>query len=181
MCRVPCLYIVMMFRSRHELREMRLLELTLEADYERNKLLAENADTREQKELMSKAEEAHDAALAEYEALREKLPTALRKLTAGYELRCFGFEIFECMRKIALGTWSHLTFYIRNTRALLYLILCLVVVAVGLPVFFRAGSPGQLVLGLLTCVGELPFELTPSETLFVLADVSCSIFSARSS
>jgi len=115
----------MMFRSRHELREMRLLELTLEADYERNKLLAEDADTREQKvELMSKAEEAHDTALEEYEALREKLPTALRKLTAGYELRCFGFEIFECVRKVAL---------------------------VGLPVCFTAGSPGQLVLGLLTC------------------------------
>eukprot|EP00966_Prymnesium_polylepis_P269554 6227006-Prymnesium_polylepis.8 len=106
-----------MFRSRHELREMRLLELTLEADYERNKLLAEDADTREQKvELMSKAEEAHDTALEEYEALREKLPTALRKLTAGYELRCFGFEIFECVRKVALGAWCRLsTFHPRFT------------------------------------------------------------------
>ena len=100
---------MMMFRSRHELREMRLLELTLETDYERHKLLAKDADTKEQKmELMSKAEEAHDAALEEYEALREKLPTALRKLTAGYELRCFGFEIFECVRKVALGAWCRL-------------------------------------------------------------------------
>ena len=43
---------------------------------------AEEADR-----LMCKAEAEHDAALEENEALRDKLPTTLRKLTAGYELR----------------------------------------------------------------------------------------------
>ena len=41
-----------------------------------------------------------------------------------YELRCFWWEIFECIRKLSL---------------------------VGLPVFFEPGSTGQLMFGLLIC------------------------------
>lgn len=59
-----------------------------------------------------------------YQSLRSELPTTLRKLTAGYELRTFWFEIFECLRKVLL---------------------------VGLPVFFPSGEPSQLILGLVIC------------------------------
>jgi len=52
------------------------------------------------------------------------LPSYVRKLIGGYERRTYWFEIFECLRKVML---------------------------VGLPVFFKPGSTGQLTLGLLIC------------------------------
>ena len=55
---------------------------------------------------------------------RERLPAAVRKLTDGYELRCYWFEVFECGRKLAL---------------------------VGLPVFLPIGSAAQLICGLMVC------------------------------
>ena len=36
------------------------------------------------------------------EALTEQMPSTVQKLVAGYELRCYWFEIFECWRKLAL-------------------------------------------------------------------------------
>ena len=36
------------------------------------------------------------------EKLKEKLDPISVKLTAGYEMRCYWFEIFECLRKIVL-------------------------------------------------------------------------------
>eukprot|EP00964_Phaeocystis_antarctica_P154288 scaffold122918_cov96-Phaeocystis_antarctica.AAC.1 len=48
----------------------------------------------------------------------------LPKLTGGYEMRVYWFEIFECVRKICL---------------------------VGLPVFVEPGSSTQLIVGLLIC------------------------------
>ena len=55
---------------------------------------------------------------------RVTLPSYVRKLIGGYERRTYWFEIFECLRKVML---------------------------VGLPVFFKPGSTGQLTLGLLIC------------------------------
>ena len=48
----------------------------------------------------------------------------LAKLTGGYEMRAYWFEVFECARKICL---------------------------IGLPIFFEPGSAGQLIVGLLVC------------------------------
>ena len=56
--------------------------------------------------------------------LRKKLPSFVQKLTAGYQMRCYWFEIFECFRKILL---------------------------VGLPVFLPMGSAAQLTTGLIIC------------------------------
>jgi len=70
------------------------------------------------------ADVAHAAAEALNDELREELPTALRRLTAGYEMRTYWFEIFECLRKISL---------------------------VGFPVFFRSSSPQQRVYALMIC------------------------------
>ncbi len=54
----------------------------------------------------------------------EQLPGYFKKLIGPYELRVYWFEVFECIRKIAL---------------------------VGLPVFFMPGTLEQLILGLLIC------------------------------
>ena len=62
----------------------------------------------------------------------------MRKLTAGYEMRCCYFEVFECARKIML---------------------------VGVPVFFNVGSVEQLTLGIIVCFGSAMvfFQLAPYE------------------
>jgi len=52
------------------------------------------------------------------------LPLYFKKIIGPYELRCYWFEVFECIRKVCL---------------------------VGLPVWFRPGQPEQLVLGLIIC------------------------------
>jgi len=122
---VPVLYCVLLYRSRTELNDLRLMELAQESAFELAKLKVEIAASAEEADmLMREANAAHDAALEEYEALRDQLPTTLRKLTAGYELRTYWFEIFECARKMLL---------------------------IGLPVFVSPGSSEQLMIGLIIC------------------------------
>jgi hypothetical protein len=115
----------MFHRARHQLHEMRRIELTLETDFALAKLEAEAAATPEETdEMVRRAIEVHTASSEALEKLRGELPTTLRKLTAGYELRTYWFEIFECLRKITL---------------------------IGLPIFFPPGSPPQLIFGLIIC------------------------------
>jgi hypothetical protein len=122
---VPILYALMFHRARHQLHEMRRIELTLETDFALAKLEAEAEATPEKVDaLVRKAIEAREASGEALENLRGELPTTLRKLTAGYELRTYWFEIFECLRKITL---------------------------IGLPIFFPPGSPPQLIFGLIIC------------------------------
>ena len=63
---------------------------------------------------------------AAHESIRQKhLGTGgLAKLTGGYEMRAYWFEVFECARKICL---------------------------IGLPILFEPGSARQLIVGLLVC------------------------------
>lgn len=61
----------------------------------------------------------------EEEMLTGHLPDYVKKLILGYELRTYDFELFECLRKLAL---------------------------VCLPVFFQpSGSVSQLMFGLIIC------------------------------
>ncbi|KOO34597.1 mastigoneme-like protein [Chrysochromulina tobinii] len=122
---VPLFYGLMFHLERHQLQEMRHIELTRETDFALAKLEAEAAATPAEKDAMvRKAVEAHEATGKVLAKLRGELPTTQRKLTAGYELRMYWFEIFECVRKILL---------------------------IGLPIFFPAGSPAQLIFGLIIC------------------------------
>jgi len=122
---VPLFYAFTFFRGRHELQDLRRIELTLETDFKLAKLKAEAAATQEETdEMVRRAIEVHQASGEALRKMRDKLPSTLRKLTAGYELRTYWFEIFECLRKIAL---------------------------IGLPIFFPPGSPPQLIFGLIIC------------------------------
>jgi len=122
---VPLFYGLMFHLERHQLQEMRHIELTRETDFALAKLEAKAAATPEETDAMvRKAVEAHEATGKVLAKLRDELPTTQRKLTAGYELRMYWFEIFECVRKILL---------------------------IGLPIFFPAGSPAQLIFGLIIC------------------------------
>ena len=88
----------------------------------------------------------------EYHAIREKLPGNMAKLTGGYEMRCYWFEVFECVRKIFM---------------------------VGLPVFFNPGSVEQAVLGLVICfitfgmyTGLRPYVNKKDDTLSQVAQIA---------
>ena len=63
--------------------------------------------------------------------VRAALPSAVSKLLKGYELRVSWFEVFECVRKLAIAC---------------------------LPVFFQpSGSASQLLFGLMVCFGCFGF------------------------
>ena len=73
-----------MYRNRNELEELRILEMTIEAEYALAKLKAEGADSeQEAEEMMRNADAAYEEGHAVYGQLRSELPTDLRKLTAG--------------------------------------------------------------------------------------------------
>ncbi|KOO31212.1 protein serine threonine, partial [Chrysochromulina tobinii] len=98
---VPLFYGLLFHLERHQLQEMRRIELSRETDFALAKLEAEAAATPEETDAMvRKAMEAHEATGKVLAKLRGELPTTQRKLTAGYELRMYWFEIFECVRKI---------------------------------------------------------------------------------
>jgi len=81
--------------------------------------------------LMKKFPDTEDGAGAKLrEAAHQKIRKdklgkgGLPRLTGGYEMRVYWFEVFECVRKICL---------------------------VGLPIFLEQGSSAQLIVGLLVC------------------------------
>ena len=90
--------------------------------------------------------QARLAALYEEEAKeRDSLPRSIKKLTRGYEMRVWWFEIFECFRKLAIAC---------------------------VPIFFAAGSAEQLIFGLFVCfisfglyVSIDPYEDLGNDTL----------------
>jgi len=77
-----------------------------------------------------KSPETEDATGKLREAVHEKIRQknlgsgGLPRLTGGYEMRVYWFEVFECVRKICL---------------------------IGLPIFVDPGSSAQLIVGLLVC------------------------------
>lgn len=72
--------------------------------------------------LLSLHTDATDEKAVQQLARDGRLPEHVKKLIQGYELRVYWFEVFECLRKLAL---------------------------IGVPVFFDAGSFNQLAYGLI--------------------------------
>ena len=92
---VPALYAVILFRSRGQLKELRHMELIMDTELKVRLLkAAEAASEEETEELIETAHAYHVDASKELTRLRDELPPTLKKLTAGYEMRCFPFEIF---------------------------------------------------------------------------------------
>ena len=80
----------MLFRSRHELNELKLIELRQKHAYSLAKLQSQAADSEEEaKAVMQKANMANDADQALYDEQRAQLPTGLQRLTQGYEMRTY--------------------------------------------------------------------------------------------
>ena len=115
---VPMFYTLLFYKHRHALREMQRAEMRSVVEAKRATLL-EKKQWRDSAVAMSKSSaDAHEEAFA----IKESLPPMVRKLMVGYHLKCYWFEVFECIRKILL---------------------------IGIPVLFRPGSTIQLVLGLI--------------------------------
>ena len=123
---VPLFYGLTLFRNRHELRALRHLELSAVNEGQRIELgkFLKGRSLREYQPEIDEATERKALLEEQYSEKRKALPGNLRKLTAGYEMRTYGFEIFECLRKILL---------------------------IGLPIFLPADSPEQLCIGLIIC------------------------------
>ena len=126
LCTVPLFYAITLFRNQAELEALRHLELSIVNETNRVKL-GEFLTGKERRDYQPEIDEAEERKIEleeKYEARRADLPGDLRKLTGGYEMRTYWFEIFECIRKILL---------------------------VGLPVFFEPESVEQLTVGLIIC------------------------------
>ena len=130
----PLLYAAMFYANYNVIAEVVELELKQVVSYQWKLKLAED-------ELCKELRPGSDQLCKETDALREKSDQlckaaqlkirrdklgkgSLSKLTDGYEMRVYWFEVFECVRKISL---------------------------VGLPIFVEHGSATQLIFGLLIC------------------------------
>jgi hypothetical protein len=118
----PLLYMLLMFQQRDQLAQISRVESRVGAVGQlfvasRLSVTADGLDdyTNSKRQLAQKSEE-----------LRSELKGVLLKVTDGYRMSCYWFELFECARKILL---------------------------VGLPVFLPPGSPGQLLCGLIVSFG----------------------------
>ena len=117
---------MLLFRNKAELQDLRNLELSISTEGSRIKL-GSRLRGKERREYQSEIDEATErkSVLEEqYEGRRARLPVSLRKLTNGYEMRTYWFEVFECVRKILL---------------------------ILIPIFFEQDSPEQLTVGLIIC------------------------------
>ena len=123
---VPVYYALTLFRNNEQLGECRNIELSAFTEGKRIEL-GNRLGGRARRDYQPEIDEA-EARKAElekqYEVKRDALPGKLKKLTNGYEMRTYWFEIFECTRKIML---------------------------VALPIIMPADSPEQIVLGLIIC------------------------------
>ena len=142
----PFLYAVMLYIYRERLGKLRRDELRMDLEkkktalrtlsFERHGVLStgylapgarqerarrEKAEAKEKKERGDEEEMSHEEKL---EALQLNLPSTLRKLVNGYELRTYWWELFECARKISL---------------------------IAVPIFLPPGSVDQLTVGILIC------------------------------
>ena len=127
---VPIYYIANLFINRHHLGRLRRFQIEQE-DIAREKAARRNTISEltitefERQELMRLLEEAEvERVEKKQEHLERTLPTAVKKLTNGYTWKCYWFEIFECVRKVAL---------------------------IGIPVVFPAGGIEQRTWGLIVC------------------------------
>lgn len=133
----PCLYMAMLYTHRERIQklcrdeERMQAEATLERVRRRSiaahGLLATGGDTSKSIARLDSVAGLtldDDETEERLEALHLHLPSTMRKLTNGYELRTFWWEVFECFRKISL---------------------------IAVPIFFKEGSIDQLTAGLVIC------------------------------
>lgn len=135
---IPCYFMALLFSHRHVLSKLQQLECDTAANAQREK--AEKAEKEAERRkaerapvqdggkssgkpnLQEKNEQMAKVRSATY--LQEKLSANVRRITDGYEYRCYWFEVFEAVRKLAV---------------------------VGLPCVFPTGSVEQLFFGIITC------------------------------
>ena len=97
------MYLSILHRHKHCLQELCRIERVQETSYNLAVLNAQGAESDDEAaRIMQRADAEREMASEVNRALRSQLPTALRRLTAGYEMRTYWFEVFECFRKGSL-------------------------------------------------------------------------------
>ena len=97
---VPTTYALLLFRHRHALRELQVLEHDAQAA-RKSAIWTARALTDDSERDLAKAaaESNYQAACYKIEDGKARLPGTVQLLIRGYEMRCYWFEIFECLRK----------------------------------------------------------------------------------
>ena len=127
---VPMFYTLQLFINRHDLDRLQRFQIeqediVAEKKARRNTVSELTISEFERAELMRLLEEAEiERVEKKQESLNRSLPTAVKKLTNGYTWRCYWFEIFECVRKIAI---------------------------IGGPIIFDPGTVEQRTMGMVIC------------------------------
>lgn len=123
---VPLFYALTLYRNGDELHEIQHLELSISNEHNRIKLgeFYWGRKRREYQPEIDEATERSEELQKEYDLKRNALPGKLKKLTNGYEMRTYWFEVFESCRKIIL---------------------------ILIPVFFENGSPEATTITLIIC------------------------------
>lgn len=148
---VPLLYALILYKSRNELRELRRIELEIQTDHKLARLHAAAAASEEvSAEIMQEADRVHEKAKTAYEELRTQLPTTLRRLTGGYELRVY-WCVHEICKPHNVATDQTLASLICIVRRWEIFECARKILLIGLPIFFEAGSPRQMIFGLVVC------------------------------
>ena len=119
----PLLFAAVLYANRKEIATAGELECDLKIKCAAKLKMAKGDDKRREEVLKENAK-LMDEVEQQIRSSKFKGKGGLLRLTNGYELRCYWFECFECLRKICL---------------------------VGIPVFVRSGSAAQLMMGLLVC------------------------------
>lgn len=83
------MYGVLLFRHRHVLSHLRRIEIIQDKDLALPALKADGMEGTGKAVIMKRLNQARGEAKATNNKLREQLPTALRRLTSGFEMRCF--------------------------------------------------------------------------------------------
>ena len=89
---MPLLYGLLLFSSRGELSELQRIESKREAEFNLAMIQAEElgeVSEEERRRVIAQAKKAHKAATLKLKEVREKLPSTLKKLTAGYDMRTY--------------------------------------------------------------------------------------------
>ena len=123
---VPLYYALTLFRNKEELTSLQHIEISAATEKQRMKLgnYMKGKARREYQPEIDEAEERMKELDGKVKERRALMPGKLRKLTNGYEMRTYWFEIFECGRKILL---------------------------VAVPIFLPQDSAEQLTCGLIIC------------------------------
>ena len=108
---VPTTFALLLFRHRHTLRDLQVLEHDAKAKRKQALWSARMLTNElEREQARAAAEATYQEACYQIQDGKWRLPGTVQLLIRGYEMRCYGFEVFECFRKAVVVVLPPLLF-----------------------------------------------------------------------